>query len=150
MDEFTGIAVWVLMAFLIVNASIMWVGSDPFMAYNNVGVTALTTSTMGTIADANSSNTITVFGASCSQATSDPIIIVGCGLANTVSTFAKVSQYFWGMLTAWVGVLNVILNPLGSIGVLFKNILIPVFALIEIFAIAVLLLRVAGIVRGGS
>ena len=150
MDEFTGIAVWVLMSFLVINAAIIWVGQDSFMQANSLGATGLTPSTMGTVADANSANSLTFFGTSCSSASANPVTIVGCGLVNITNTLSKIGGYFWGMLTAWVGLLDAILGGLGSIGTLFKLILIPVFALIEMFAITVLVLRIAGIIRGGS
>ncbi len=52
--------------------------------------------------------------------------------------------------TSWVDLIKAIVAPLPSGVGLFADILIPILGLIQITAVLVLMLRFAGIIRGGS
>jgi len=145
MDEFLGMAVWILMAFLMVNASIMWFQtSDTFVdnGLNGIGV--------------NDQNLININeldslqGTDCSTVSSDLLQYPTCILGNTTNFVTTVIGWFWNLFTAWNNVLLLITSGLGSIGNLVYIILMPFFAIVEVFAIMVILLKLAGLVRGGS
>jgi len=73
-----------------------------------------------------------------------------CVLGQTLSLVTGALGWLWNLLTAWISVLSLSLSGLGTIGVLMSVILIPFFALTEVFAIIVIMLKLAGIIRGGS
>jgi len=72
-------------------------------------------------------------------------------IPNSVSIAGTILNSLWTFLTVWANLLDVILTPIpGGIGILIKNILIPFFGLIQATAIFVVLMKIAGIIRGGS
>jgi len=146
MDEFLNLAIWVLMAFLMVNAGIMWFqGSDTFIDNGLNGVGAVNQNIV------NVENTDSLQGTTdCSTVSSDILQYAPCVLGQTYNLITSVVGWLWNLLTAWTSVLFLITNGLGSIGLLVQVILFPFFALVEVFAILVLFLKFAGIVRGGS
>jgi len=150
MDEFTGIAVWILITYLAINAAVVWFDSSD--TFQNAGISAggFTTDTRFSETDLNSYNT-NVFGADCSTVSaSDLINTTACGISQIYNSGAKLINALWNFVTAWTHLLDVILTPLGSFGELFKGILIPFFALVEFIAILIVTLRIVGVIRGGS
>ena len=143
MDEFLGLAVWILMAFLMVNAGIMWFqGSDTFVDNGLNGVSAVNQDIVdynGLRIDSSGSNV-------SAEETQYPFGLI----TDTLGLVTSGVGWLWNLLTAWVSVLYLITSGLGSIGVLMQVILIPFFALTEVFAIMVLSMKIAGIIRGGS
>jgi len=143
MDEFVGIAIWILMGFLMVNASIMWFQSSDTFAEFDLNGTGMKTQDA---VDYESVNTTD----NCSTVSNNLLQYAPCVLSQSFGLVTGVTAWLWNLLTAWVSVLDLSLTNLGSIGYLMKIILIPFFALVQIFAIMVIGLRLAGIVRGGS
>ena len=147
MEEFTSIAIWLLMAFLIINTAIFWFDTQPEMVDNGlgVGVTENTAFTEDDLANTNSS----FFGISCNQASTNILLFGPCFLQQVLDLLYKFLDNLWSFLTAWANLLNVLLADVPG-GDLFRMILIPFFGIIEFMAIFVIGLKVAGIVRGGS
>jgi hypothetical protein len=154
MDEFTGIAVWILMTFLAVNAAIIWFdSSNTFQNMNlDIGVTQNDAFGQNDINSASNS----YYQQDCSTATSNAVDYSLCligSIGDTISTVTslpgKIIGSLWTLLTAWASLLNAILLPVPG-GTLFIKILIPFFGLIEFVAIFIITMRVAGIIRGGS
>jgi hypothetical protein len=150
MDDFLNIAIWVLMAFLMINASLMWFqSSDTFTDNPSLGGTGVQAQNIVDIDDFKDSQTLSA----CATVSSNLFALPPCILEqmfNVIKLGTGVLGWLWGLLTAWITVLNLSLNGLGTIGDLMKVILIPFFALVEVFAIVVITMKVAGIVRGGS
>ena len=151
MDDFLNIAIWILMSFLMINASIMWFqGSDTFT--DNPSLNNGTGMQPQNVVDIDEFKTTQTLSA-CATVSSNLFALPPCILEqmfNVIKLGTGVLGWFWGLLTAWITVLNLSLNGLGTIGDLMKVVLIPFFALVEIFAIVVITMKVAGIVRGGS
>jgi hypothetical protein len=143
MDEFLGLAIWILMAFLMVNASIMWFQSSDTFINNGLNGVGATTQT---IVDYNGLQP----DSSGSTATSEENQFPPGNLSDTFGLVTGAIGWFWNLLTAWVSVIFLITSELGEIGVLMQVVLIPFFALTEVFAIMVLAMKIAGIIRGGS
>jgi hypothetical protein len=149
MDEFTGIAIWVLAIFLAVNVTIVWFDSSVDMQNAGLGLGIVPDTQYG-LTDMNSTYT-TIFGVSCNNITSNDVVNgTLCGVGQIWDSMIKLTQTLWGGATAWTNLLAIVLNPFGSLGVLLKSILIPFFTLIEFLAIFIILLRVVGVIRGGS
>ena len=143
MDEFLGLAVWILMAFLMVNASIMWFqSSDTFIdnGLNGVGAENQNIIDYDNIRVDSNSSTVTSTESQYPSGT----------LGETIGLVTSGVGWLWNLLTAWFSVILLITIGLGTIGTLIQVILIPFFALVEAFAIMVLTMKVAGIIRGGS
>jgi hypothetical protein len=157
MDEFVGIAIWILMGFLMVNASIMWFqSSETFIEFDRAG-TAMKPSNIATTDEIANLQT----RQDCSTVSNNLFQYAPCFLGNLISnvtggltealgTVSASLSWFWNLLTAWVSVLSLALDNLGTIGQLMKVIFIPFFALVQIFSIIVITMKIAGIVRGGS
>ena len=148
MDEFTSIAVWVLMTYLAINAAIIWFDSST--TFQTMGVTTgINQDNSFTENDMNSIKSL--FGLDCSLVSpSDLINTTSCGLSQLYYGTTEFLGGFWNLLTAWTKLFDVIFTPLGEIGELLKNILIPFFSLVQLAAILFLLLRFVGVIRGGS
>lgn len=154
MDEFTGIAIWVLMTFLVVNAAIVWFDSSSTFQTMNLDIGVAQNDAFGQTDTNTSANSY--YQQDCSTATSNAVDYSLClvgSIGDTINTVTslpgKIIGSLWTLLTAWVGLFNAILLPVPG-GTLFINILVPFFGLIEFIAIFVILMRVAGIIRGGS
>lgn len=149
MDEFTGIAVWILIIYLSINAAIVWFDSSSVIQNAGLGV-GVTLDSSYSASDLNSFNT-NLFGVDCSTVSAGDLVnTTACGISQIYNSGAKFVNSLWHFVTAWSSLLNAILSPLGSLGQLFLSILIPVFALIEFIAIFVVTLRIVGVIRGGS
>ena len=154
LEEFTSIAIWVLMAFLIINSTIIWFStSDTFTENANLQIAGLTPDTSYGVTDINSSSN-SFFGTDCATASSGDVEYSLCLLSNINplnpdSIPGKMITGLWNLLTAWVNLLTAILGSVPG-GSLFLAILIPFFGMIEFAAIFVVLAQIAGIIRGGS
>lgn len=150
MDEFTNIAIWVMIAFISINATVIWFSTSTTFTEHGLSGQGLTATTMGSASELNSLQTTTFFGIDCSGSSANPFLYAPCFIVKVIDTFNFVTNYIWNLLTAWVGLLDFVLSPFGSVGELFKMLFIPFFALVEITAIFVILLRVAAIIRGSG
>jgi hypothetical protein len=143
MDDFLNIAIWILMSFLMINASIMWFqSSDTFTTYGLDG----TGYQEQNIIDYNGLG----IDVDASTVTSDELQYPPGILTNVLDLGTSITGWFWNLLTAWITVLNLTLSSIGAVGTLMKMVLIPFFVLVEIFAIIVIAMKIAGIIRGGS
>ena len=151
MDEFTSIAVWILATFLVLNAGIFWFANTDTMINNGLGVQGISENDAFSDSDQNALK-LNFFGVEvdCSTASPTDLSFGPCFLARAMTLFDDVMTNLWNFLTGWVYLLNVILPEWLPASGLLKAILIPVLGLIQFFSIFVIVLRVAGIIRGGS
>jgi hypothetical protein len=150
MDEFTSIAIWILVIYLAVNASIVWFSNSTTFVDAGWGIGGITSDDRFTESDLNSYN-VNIFGTDCSQVSANDLVnTTACGISQIYNGGAKLINSFWNFLTAWSKLLDAIFTPLGTLGDLFKGILIPFLGLIEFVAILVVTLRIVGVIRGGS
>jgi hypothetical protein len=152
MDEFTSIAIWLLATFLLINVSIIWFAGQPGLP-DGMNLNLPTNNTFNE-SDLNQSK-VTFFGLTCESVSATELQFAPCFIQQILisgTTIAgKIVNALWTFLTAWVGLMDAVLTPIpGGIGVLLKNIFIPFFGLVEAAAIFVILMRIAGIIRGGS
>ena len=159
MDEFLGIAIWVLMAFLIVNVSIIWVASQDGVTGTSLAIQGLTPDYTFSPTDVNTFKE-GVKTTECVQGSAfDPsysLCLIGQFTGSIVQsatgavTFAgKASGLLWNLLFAWHTVLTAVLGNIGG-GSLFIYIFTIIFGGVEVFALVVFFMKIAGIVRGGS
>jgi hypothetical protein len=147
MDEFTSIAIWLLATYLVVSGVTVWFMNQPTFINNNL--------ITGTNQDStyNEENMLSIRNTfnldSCSSVEANPLAYGFCFLGQIVNLFTDLVGNLWNLLTGWMTLFNWILTPLPG-GSLFRDLLIPFFALIQFMAILVLSLRVGGIIRGGS
>jgi len=150
MDEMTSVAIWILITFLVINTGVYWFSSTDTFQDNGLAV-GVTDNTTFTASDSNSLM-LSFFGieVDCSTASANPLLWGPCWLARTFVLVGEALDSLWSFGTAWVNLINVILPDWIPASGLFKAILIPIFFVIQFFAIFVITLRVAGIIRGGS
>lgn len=150
MDEFTSIAMWIMIAFLMVNATIVWFGNSQTFQDYGIGIGGVKESDSFTENSIDTLQNVTLFGiVSCNNVSPTDLAYGPCFLVQALEFFKYVSGQLWSFLTAWVGILDLILDNVPA-GELFKNILIPLLGAIEVMAIFVIVMRIAGIIRGGS
>lgn len=149
MDEWVGIAAWILIIFLSVNTAIVWFNSSTTLAGTPLVVGGVSANNSYTVSDLNSVN-YNIFGVDCSTVTSSDFVnATACTLSQVQGSAFKFVGDLWNFLTAWATLLDQVLIGVPA-GDLFKAILIPFFGLIEFLAIFAITLQVAGIIRGGS
>jgi len=156
LEEFTSIAIWVLMAFLVVNISIIWFAeSDTFSDNASLQISGLTPNDTFGVTDLNTAADA-YYNDECSTATASDPQYTGCiiqGLSNTIGSLVtlpgKILGSLWTLLTAWYYLLIAVLGGVPG-GSLFIAILVPFFGIIEFVAIFVITMQIAGIIRGGS
>jgi len=156
MDEFTSISIWIFAIFLIINGSIVWFAtSDTFSTNSNLAIQGITPNTLFGQEDVNDLKTA-YYDESCATALPSDPQYAPCLVSNIANTFntavslpGVIIGSIWTLLFSWINLLNAIF-----IGVpgkeLFLGLLIPFFGIIQITSIFVILMRIAGIIRGGS
>jgi len=147
LEEFTNIAIWLLIVFLSVNSTIIWLGTSTTFNDNGLDL-GIASNNSYDQADIDSTKT-SFFGTDCSTVSPLDLAYAPCFLIQTGSMFSKITNSLWVFLTAWSSLLTAILSPIPG-GNLFLGLLIPFFGLIETSAIFVILMQIAGIIRGGS
>ena len=160
MEEFLGIAIWVLIGFLIVNSTLLWFSAQPTIAGANAfGLQGLTPDYSLQPSDVNNLKT-NIAAQDCAIASSGDLDYSLCLISqfagsvvqsatNATSLIGKVSGLLWNLLFAWNTVLNATLGLIVG-GELFIMIFTLIFGGIEIAAIFIIFIKVAGIIRGGS
>lgn len=149
MDEFTGIAIWVLAIFLAVNVTAVWWDSSVDVQANGLGL-GVNNNPAFDMNDLLASYT-NIFGVNCSTISANDVINGSiCGIGQIWDSMTKITQTLWGLATGWTNLLTIIFTPFGSIGALFNLLLTIFFGIIEFVAIFIILMRVVGVIRGGS
>jgi len=161
MEEFTSIAIWVLMAFLVINTSIIWFAqSDTFTENASLQIAGLNPDDSFGVEDLNTLSGNIAQNEECVAASAvDPaysLCLIGQftgsivqSASSAVTLLGKFMGSMWTFLTAWYNLLTSVLSGVPG-GDLFLAILVPFFGLIEFIAIFVVSMKIAGIVRGGS
>lgn len=163
MDEFTGIAVWLLISILAINVTIVWFGSQPTFADDSLGLNIPGITQNNTFAsndlNALKENYYSSQASSCNTITTNVADIPPCVYETLNGLFKPITQGLstiggfisdiWNFAFAWASVINSIFSTVPG-GSLFAGIFNLIFGGIEIAAIVILLLKVVGIIRGGS
>ena len=154
MDEFTSIAIWVMITFMVISAAFGWFEQQTFFVDNGLVIgTSVDERYNQAAIDAEKTHYSTQ---DCSTTTANPLDYSLCFIGNisgtissTLSLPGKIIYGLWDLLTNWINLLE---NVLGGVpgGSLITAILIPFLAIIELTAIFIILLRIAGVIRGGS
>jgi hypothetical protein len=161
MEEFTSISVWLLITFLMINATIVWFNDQPTFSDPTLGlgVPGILPNNTFSPQDVNNLQNAFYSGLDCSEVSAfdkdfGPCLIetIGGFLKPVTDAYNLTSSIFvmlWNFSTAWYHLLTAILTPLHG-GLLFRDLLAIFFGGIQVMAILVLLLRVASIIRGTS
>lgn len=148
-DDFTGIAVWIFIIFLILNSVMLFVTTDPFYTTHIGGIEGMTEEEGFVIGDEPVINFFWI-SIECESVSATDLAFAPCFLARAIKIFDEFIKGIWNFLTGWTNILDLMIPDWVPGSQLFKNIAIPIFSIIHFFAIFVIILRVAGIVRGGS
>lgn len=148
MDEFVGIAVWVVALMLVLNVTVFWFSESSTFTNNDLAFSFTKNTSFGE--DASSNLHAEFLGIDCSTISGTDPAILPCSLIQTGLTLEKALSSFWDFITGWTKILDIILPDWLPASNLFKDIIIYVLSLIQLFAIFVVLMRIAGIIRGGS
>lgn len=155
MDEFTSIAIWVFATFLIVNSTIIWFANSNTFNGTAFDVPGLEANNLFGVNDVDNLEE-QYYDQECSTVSPTDPQYASCVVNNLFDTFNAVASLpgkligaLWKFLTAWYNLLQVIFTGVPA-GDLFLGLLIPFFGIIQITSILVILMRVAGIIRGGS
>jgi hypothetical protein len=149
MDEFVSIAIWFFMGFLLINTIMFWF-QDTSIYPELGGVQGITQATG--FNDPSQENNLTFFfiEVDCSAVQATDPAFGPCFLQRALQTFNEFVGMIFNFLTGWVRLLNQIIPSWLPGADLFKAIAIPIFSIIQFFSFFVIVLRVAGIIRGGS
>lgn len=145
-EQFSDIAIWILMCYLVVNASVSYFNSSTTFQQNNLVASGVTQDTRY-LTDANIGKSVNFLGTNldCSPASPNALTAGPCFLAQATDGFTRIIQGFVGFLTNWINLLNVILPNWIPGAPLIKTILIPILVLIEVIALFVVVIQIAGI-----
>jgi hypothetical protein len=169
MEEFTSIAIWLLIAIMAINTTIVWFANQPTFMDETLGLSVpnVTDNSNFVTSDVNAlknayytpkleCSTVVItdqdYGPCVLQTIGDifsPITGAVGAVASGVGTVGAFVQDVWNFAFAWAYLLDSI--TIGIPGAeLFANLIKGLIFVIEIAAIVVLVLKVAGIIRGGS
>lgn len=140
MDEMLSIALWIMVIFMTISATVTWFGTQPDMP-TGLGLTGFSGSSIDVNAYQSSSCTMT------SSAT--PLDYAWCFVGKITEPVSQLVNGIWNLLTGWTNLLHAIFVGVPA-GDLFEGILIPFLSIIEIGAVLIILMRVASIIRGGG
>jgi hypothetical protein len=143
MDEMLSMSLWIMIAFMMVSASVMWFNSQTDISYFNLGIKDYSGDS-GQL-DANK---YTVTACEMTSLFDAPQYAV-CFLNKITAPVVDVVSAIWNLLTNWQILLHNIFAAVPA-GDLFESILLPFFTIIEIGAAIVILMRLAAIVRGSG
>ena len=152
MEEFSGIAIWILVVFLLVNTLVVWTSASPSLAGTGFVVPQQSQQTILfglTSMEEIEFNFFNIIVQNCSTATPFDLAYGPCFLQRTIFVVDQIISAFWNFSTAWVNLINVMFTGVPG-GDLFISLFTFIFGAIQISAIGVLLMKLAGIVRGGS
>jgi hypothetical protein len=139
MDEMLSMALWIMVAFMTVSATVVWMGSQTNFP-TQLGLVGVT--------DSNLINASDYTNISCSMTSlfEAPGYAI-CFLNQLTAPILGVVAATWKLLTSWINLLHAIFISVPA-GDLFEGLLIPFLSIIEIGAAIVILMRLAAIVRG--
>lgn len=152
MEEFTSIAIWTLVIYLMVSASVVWFSNSD--TFQNTGFAIPNYEPTSIIFGVDNIEDIKLsfFGlitVDCATATPTDLAYAPCFLAQATYIVEQWLTGIWTFATAWVRLLDVIFAGLPGAS-LFKDLLGFLFSAIQLTAIMIVIMRLAGIVRGGS
>jgi len=150
MDEMTSVAIWILITFLVINTGVFWFSNTTTFQDNGLAI-GVDDNTKFTATDTNALK-LSFFGleVDCSTASANPLLWGPCWLARTFVLVGDALDTLWTFATSWINLINVIIPEWIPASGLFKAIITPILFVIQFFAIFVITLKVAGIIRGGS
>lgn len=140
MDEFTSIAIWLLIVIMSINSAVIYLDATPTFHDNGLGL-GITTDTYFSdysfSIDSNNSNTITTTQRTTSQGSSSDVTTSGNKITNTMGV----------VLFAWTSILNAVLLGVPG-GQFFIWILLPIVGFAQIVAMFIIGLRIFSAIRG--
>jgi hypothetical protein len=139
MDEMLSMALWIMVVFMTISATITWFGSQTDFP-TQLGLIGLGSNTLlipGTYVNVSCEMT-SLFEAPG---------YAWCFLGKITSPILGMVDAIWKLLTSWTNLLNAIFVNIPA-GSLFAGLLIPFLGIIEIGAVIVILMRLSAIIRG--
>jgi hypothetical protein len=152
MEEFSGIAIWILVVFLLVNTLVVWTSASPSLAGTGFVVPQQSEQTIVfglSKMEEIEFNFFNIIKSNCSTVSSSDLAYGPCFVQRTFYVIDQMVTGFWNFSTAWVNLISVMFTGVPG-GGLFISLFTFIFGAIQISAIGVLLMKIAGIVRGGS
>jgi hypothetical protein len=154
MEEFTSIAIWVLIIFFSVNATIVWFDSSSTFTDNGLSL-GVTKNESFNIEKVEESKT-DYYSKDCSTSTSNPLdyslcllSTIGDAITSFITLPGRIIGGLWTLSTAWIGLLQIILIIIPG-GQIFVDLLVVFFVIIQFTALFIITMKIAGIIRGGS
>lgn len=135
MDEQLSIAIWVIMAILAINFTLIWLDNNSEVFHTGISQNTLFDSIKTQVTSSETQNN--------NYASGNVILIaiqVGVDFSNA---FLLLLQTIITLYVGWVFVLSAIFLPWGEIGLLFLFLILPVPLLIQAAATASLLWKMA-------
>jgi len=150
-EEFTSIAIWILITFLLINTIMFWFVNTTTYSENLSGISDITQHKGFTTEDLDELK-LNIFGIGidCSTVSAFDLAFAPCFLTRALMVFDNFVKMIWDFLTGWINLINQIIPEWIPGSDLFRMLIIPLLAAIQFMAFFVVILKVAGIVRGGS
>lgn len=155
MEEFSSIAIWVFMAFLLANTMTIWFSESSFFTETNFAIQGLQEDTSFGLT-AQEELRQAYYNQVCAEALPSDPAYAGCLISTISNAFGTAISIpgrllggLWNFAFAWHNLLTSIFTGVPG-GNLFTGLLIPFLTLIQITSILVIIMKIAGIVRGGS
>jgi len=162
MEEFTSIAIWLLIVILTINTTIIWFGNQPTFTNEDLGLSipgisndlTFNSNDLNNVKNAYYEKDDTCDTVGITDADYGPCLIKKVGdifspITDSLATVGVWVSLVWKWAFAWSALLTAIFSGIPG-GELFSILLISIFTVVELTAIVVVLMKIAGIIRGGS
>lgn len=150
MEEWTTILSWVFIVFLIINTMMVFITTnEDYLTY--IGDIQNVEQIQGFLPVG--STTLSIFGIyeiDCSVASANPLDWGPCFLNNATQSLAEFTSGIGRFLSGWNTLLDLMFPSWIPGSVMFKGIVVPLLSILQFMGLFAILLKIAGIIRGGS
>lgn len=155
MEEFTSIAIWIFMAFLITNTMVVWFSESSFFSETNFAIQEIQEDTSFGLT-AQEELRQAYYNQVCAEALPQDPAYAGCLISTISNAFGTAISIpgrllggLWNFAFAWHNLLTSIFTGVPGAN-LFTGILIPFLTLVQITSILVIIMKLASIIRGAA
>lgn len=150
MEEWTTILSWVFIVFLIINTMMVFITTnEDYLTY--IGDIQNVEQIQGFLPVG--STTLSIFGIydiDCSVASSNALDWGPCFLNNATQSLAEFTSGIGRFLGGWNTLLDLMFPNWIPGSTMFKGIVVPLLSILQFMGLFAILLKIAGIIRGGS
>ena len=141
MEEYTSIAIKILMVYLVINFAVITISTTDTFNDAGIGISGLTSDdTFGSLPEVDDSSTA-----------SSTDVAYPFGFFSTMYSFYDmVYGALFNLVFGWTALLGALIPSWLPGASLFKGIFLIIFGVIQGMAMLVLIMKIAGIIRGGS